>query len=165
MEEITLRAPLNDDWAAILNLAHRSLAEIPAAPSQKAWLENRKSFPLFGGIQRQLVVTSRERIVGYAGIEHRTTDEEGWYRLFMVVEPAARATLGIRLFAKLREDLINVGAHHAWMMEYEADAGFVTFLERVGFVRDRIVDLEDGMRAVRLTIDSPFHALLQEAIR
>lgn len=39
MSEIALRAPGNDDWAAILDLAELSLSELPVAPSQREWLE------------------------------------------------------------------------------------------------------------------------------
>ena len=71
MNEITLRAPTDDDWPAILALAELSLAELPNAPSQNEWLNNRKSFSPSDGIQQHFVATSDEQIVGYACIEHR----------------------------------------------------------------------------------------------
>jgi hypothetical protein len=63
---IALRAPADDDWPAILALAELSLAELPNAPSQQEWLNNRKSFSLSmsEGIQRHFVATSGDRIIG-----------------------------------------------------------------------------------------------------
>lgn len=139
MEQVTLRAPCDDDWQAILDLAHRSLEEFPAAPRQHQWMENRRAFSPSDGIQNQFVACSGERIVGYACVERRNSADEGWYRLFVVIEPSGRATIGRKLFGKVRERLISVDAHRAWMMEFEADAGFVAYLEGIGFVRGSIL--------------------------
>jgi N-acetylglutamate synthase-like GNAT family acetyltransferase len=38
VSEVTLRAPTDNDWPAILALAELSLAELPNAPSQNEWL-------------------------------------------------------------------------------------------------------------------------------
>ncbi|MGB8412192.1 MAG: hypothetical protein WCE23_05140 [Candidatus Binatus sp.] len=64
MSEVTLRAPGDDDWPAILDLAELSLAELPNAPSQHEWLNNRRSFTPSDGVQQHFVATSGERIVG-----------------------------------------------------------------------------------------------------
>ena len=161
IEDITLRAVRDDDWSVILDLAHRSLAELPVVPNQQEWLDNRKSFSPSDGVQQHFVATSDEHVVGYAGIEHRNTTADGCYRLFVVVEPSARATLGSMLFARIRERLIRLGARHAWMMELEADAGFISYLEQVGFVRSKTVNVNDKTRAVQLTMDAPFQSLSQ----
>jgi hypothetical protein len=71
MDEVTLRTPRDDDWQAILDLAHRSLAELTNAPSQQEWLDNRRSFSASEGIQQHFVACGGDRIVGYACIEHR----------------------------------------------------------------------------------------------
>ena len=166
MNEIALRAPTDYDWPVILALAELSLAELLNAPSQKEWLNNRRSFTPSDGIQRHFVATSDERIVGYACIEHRNRPAsgrklvEGAYRLFVVVPPSRRMTLGTRLLAKLRENLIDVGARRAWALEYEADAGFISYLEGMGFARSTNFTLDDGTRAVELTIDAPFESLV-----
>jgi hypothetical protein len=137
MREITLRTPADDDWPAILALAELSLSELPNAPSQQEWLNNRRSFTPSDGIQQHFVATSGERIVGYACIEHRNKtpgggkSADGAYRLFIVVAPSTRTTLGTRLLAKLRECLIDLGARRAWVVEYEADAGFLAYLEEM----------------------------------
>jgi hypothetical protein len=159
MEEVILRASRDDDWPAILDLANRSLEEFAAAPRQHQWMKNRRAFSPSDGIQEQFVACSGERIVGYACAERRNSADEGWYRLFVVVEPSVRATIGRILFGKLRERLISLGARHAWMKEFEADAGFVAYLEGIGFVRGRTIDLDDGNRAAQLTMDGPFQGL------
>jgi hypothetical protein len=159
MDHVTLRAVGDDDWSAILDLAQRSLTELPAAPSQAEWIQNRRSFSTSDGIQQHFVATSDERIVGYACVERRNTAAHGWYRLFVVVEPAARATLGTTLFANLRERLISLGARHARMVEYDADTGFISYLKDLGFHPRKSSSLNDGSTAIELIIDAPFQSL------
>jgi hypothetical protein len=160
MDETVLREPRADDWAAILKLAELSLAEMSTVPSQLEWLNNRRSFSPADGIQQHFVAASGDRIVGYACIEHRDSAADGEYRLFVVVAPAARATLGTRLLAKLRECLLSVGARRARMVEYVADAGFISYLEKIGFVRLNTFNLNDGNRVVELSMDAPFQSLV-----
>jgi N-acetylglutamate synthase-like GNAT family acetyltransferase len=161
MDEIVLREPRDDDWEAILKLAELSLAEMSTVPSQLEWLNNRKSFSPSDGIQQHIVATSNDRIVGYACIEHRDKADAGEYRLFVVVAPSARTTLGTMLLAKLRERLLSLEARRARMVEYEADAHFVIFLETKGFVKVNAFNLDDGARAVVLSIDAPFQSLVR----
>ena len=166
MSEITLRAPTDDDWPVILALAELSLSELPNVPSQQEWLNNRRSFALSAGIQQHFVAISDERIVGYGCIEHRnkTIDgkkaADGVYRLFVVVAPFDRRMLGTRILAKLRECLIDLSARRAWVVEYEADAGFLAYLEEIGFVRFATFKLDDGIPVVEMTIDAPFQSLV-----
>lgn len=166
MSEITLRAPTDDDWPAILTLAELSLSELLNSPSQQEWLSNRKTFSRSDGIQRHFVAISDERIVGYACIEHRNKNIDGKktaddvYRLFVVVAPTARRTFGTRLLAKLRECLIDLGARRAWVVEYEADTGFLAYLEEMGFVKLKTFNLDDGTPAVEMNIDAPFQSLV-----
>jgi len=164
MSEIAMRPPGDDDWPAMLALAELAVSEVPNAPSQVEWLNNRKSFSPTDGIQQHFVATSGEGIVGYACIEHRikiTNGREpidGVYRLFVVVAPFARTTLGTRLLAELRTCLINLDARKAWVREYEADAKFLSYLEEMGFVE--LVRFElDGIPVVELSIDAPFQSL------
>jgi predicted GNAT family N-acyltransferase len=165
MSEIQLRAPADVDWPAILTLAELSLAELPVIPSQQEWLNNRMSFTPSDGIQRHFVATSGEHIVGYACIEHRnetkhgTKPAAGIYRLFVVVAPPARRTLGTQLLAKLRESLVDLGARRVWVVEYEADAGFLAYLAEMGFVRLTAFKLDDGSPVVEMSIDAPFPSL------
>ena len=155
----------DEEWSAIESLGDASLVEMPMAPGVKEWLDNRKAFPQLHGEQRQFVATLGERIVGYACAEHPpiwmhgSTEAAGQYRLFMVVEPASRRTLGTRLLARLRESLISAGARRAWLQEYEADAGLIAFLTSRGFVKTTSFQIEDGTRIVRLHMDAPFEAL------
>ena len=159
MDEIVLREPRADDWEAILKLAELSLSEMSRVPRQLEWLNNRRSFSAAEGIQEHFVAIASDRIVGYACIEHRDKAAEGEYRLWVVVAPAARATLGNKLLANLRERLISVGARRAKMVEYEADAGFISYLEEMGFVKLNTFNLNDGSHAVELSLDAPFKSL------
>ena len=161
MGEITYRPPRDDDWPAILKLAELSLAEMPIAPSQHEWQRNRRSFTRAEGFQEHFVATQDERIVGYACVERRISAVDGGYRLFVVVEPPARASLGTVLLAKLRDRLIGLGARYAWFVEYEADTRFLSYLEAMGFVRVRSFRLDDGSPVVRLKMDAPFQSLAQ----
>ena len=77
----------------------------------------------------------------------------------MVVAPDDRLTLGIHLFKDLRDRLLDLGADRAWMAEYEADTGFISFLEGLGFVRQAAFTLAEGPRAVRLVAYAPFVTL------
>lgn len=159
MAQVTLRALEDDDWPAILDLAERSLREVAIAPSQRGWMENRRSFSASDGIQQHFVAISGERIVGYACLEHRNNRPDGEYRLFVVVEPTARATLGTELLARLRECLIRLDARQAWLTEYAADAGFLSYLEEMGFVRTARFNLDDGTAVVKVTMLAPFQPL------
>jgi N-acetylglutamate synthase-like GNAT family acetyltransferase len=159
MDEIVLREPRDDDWTAILKLAELSLAEMPIVPSQLEWLNNRRTFSAVEGIQQHFVAISSDRIVGYACIEHRDKADAGEYRLFVVVAPSARATLGTTLLASLRERLLSVGARRARMVEYEADVGFISYLEKMGFVGLNGFKLDDGSPVVELGMDAPFQSL------
>jgi ribosomal protein S18 acetylase RimI-like enzyme len=161
----------DEEWSEILCLADASLTEMPMAPSMKEWLDNRRSFPDSESVQEHFVATLGKQIVGYACVEHppvwmRTAkDAEGEYRLFIVVEPSARRTLGNRLLAKLRESLIAHGARRAWFQEYESDTGLISFLEEKGFIRAAAFRIEEGTRIVRLSLDAPFDPLIQQPQR
>jgi hypothetical protein len=157
----------DDDWQAIPKLAYRSLSAMPAASGQQEWLDNRRSHSPSEGIQQHFVAISGDQIVGYACIEHRdnlklhppaTSAAPGEYRLFVVVVPWDRATLGTRLLKLLGQQLIDLGARRIWMTEYEADAHLVSFLERTGFVRQTTFTLPDGTTAVRPIMDAPFQS-------
>ena len=168
MSEFGIRNLCDDDWPAILKLADQSLIEVPGAPSQQEWLNNRRSYSPSEGIQQHFVATSGAQIVGYACIEHRDNFNlqppainraHGEYRLFVVVAPSDRSTLGTRLLKLLGRQLIDLGALRAWMREYEADVHFVSYLERMGFVLQTSFRLPDGTTAVRLVMDAPFQSL------
>lgn len=161
MSELTLRAVRDDDWPRILNLAELSLTELPIVPSQDEWVHNRRSFSESDGIQQHFVATLGKRIVGYACVEHRNKTPDGAYRLFVVVEPSARTTVGTMLLAKLRECLLRLDAGSAWFQELEADARFISYLEEMGFVRVLSFKLDDGTTLTRLAMDAPFQSLVE----
>jgi hypothetical protein len=75
------------------------------------------------------------------------------------VAPSDRSTLGTQLLKLLGRQLIDLGALRAWTMEYETDVHFVSYLQRMGFVRQTSFRLPDGTVAVRLIMDAPFQSL------
>ncbi|HWN56711.1 MAG TPA: hypothetical protein VNO74_01350, partial [Methylomirabilota bacterium] len=93
---------------------------------------------------------------------NKTTDGrkpiDGVYHLFVVVAPPARRMLGTQLLAKLQERLVKLDARKAWMLEYETDARFISYLEEMGFAKEVSFDLE-GTPVVELSIDAPFQLL------
>lgn len=156
MEEPTFRPIRDADWPAILDLAHRSLSELPSVPRQDEWLHNRQSWSPSDGYQHHFVAALRERIVGYAAAERGNGSAQDVYQVFVVVAPSDRPSLGTILFEKLRERLLELRARRAWMIELAADRGFISFLHGLGFVSANSVGLPDGTTAVRLAIDAPF---------
>ena len=161
----------DEEWSAISSLAVASLREMaPAQPMApvKEWLDNRKAFPEWVGVQRQFIAMLDGRIIGYACAEHPPVwmrHREGVpseYRLFVVLEPWARRTLGGRLLEKLRDALTSLGARRAWFQEYEDDSGLISFLEEMGFARAASFrTVETGERLVKLSMDAPFDLLGQ----
>ena len=121
-------------------------------------MAHRRSFATSEGTREHFVAGLDDRIVGYAAIERRIDAPAGLYRMFVVVEPSNRPTLGTMLLAELRRRLVGLGAHRAWMREFEADAGFIAYLEQMGFERTNAVDI-DGRVAVELMLDAPFNSI------
>jgi len=158
MEGIILRQPFEEDWPTLAALGNLAISEMQVPPDQRPWAENRRSFPS-DGVQRHFVATSSGRIVGYCGVEWRQNSPAGWYRVFVIVAPSDRATIGRWLFEKVREVLLGLTASTAWMMEYEADIGLLAFMEQVGFNFFRALTTPDGFRVVEMTMDTPFDSL------
>ena len=158
MNKISLRQPRDEDWPELAALGNAAISEMAIPPDQKPWAENRRSFPA-DGIQRHFVAISDGHIVGYAGAEWRKEGPPGWYRVFVIVAPKDRATLGKWLFGTIRETLVDLSATHAWMMEYEADIGLLAFMQQVGFKYFRSLTTPDGFRAVEMTMEAPFDSL------
>src|SRR5690348_14175611 len=156
MDDAAFRPIRDSDWPAILDLAHESLSELPSLPRQDEWLRNRRSISSSGGYQHHFVAVVSERIAGYAAVERASDAAEGVYRLFVVVAPGDRRSLGTILFEKLRRRLLDLGARRAWMIELAADHGFISFLKNLGFVSVNSIGLPDGSTAIRLIMDAPF---------
>jgi SAM-dependent methyltransferase/N-acetylglutamate synthase-like GNAT family acetyltransferase len=156
MEELAFRPIRDGDWPAILDLAHRSLGEVPSPPKQDDWLRNRRTFSPSDGYQHHFVATLEQRIAGYAAIECLNDSAPGVYRLYVVVAPGDRESLGTALFEELRSHLLQLNARRAWMLEYTSDRSFMAFLQKLGFAAVNTVGLPDGTAAVRIVIDAPF---------
>ncbi len=154
----TLREPAAADWPAILKLATASLAQIPNPPPQDEWLANRRAY-LQGGRRHHVVALDAGRIAGYAAAEHPLQAPPGAYRLFVVVAPADRETLGTYLLGELQRFLLAEKAVSARLLEYEADADFLAYLQARGFALRKTLTLPDGARVAELRMETPFAAL------
>ncbi|MFZ1989121.1 MAG: GNAT family N-acetyltransferase [Alphaproteobacteria bacterium] len=150
MEEIRLRPPVDEDWPAILCIAHESLSELSEVPDQTRWLNNRRAFPP-DGVQHHFVAVVADRVAGYACAEHRPRAVPGEFRLFVVVKPKDRQSLGEHLLKQLETQLPSLGATHTWVLEYKADASFLAWWESHGFEYLKEFLIEDGVPAVELT--------------
>ena len=152
----TLREPTEADWPAILELANASLAGL--APPQDEWLANRRAF-LVPGRRHHLVAWEQGRIAGYAAAEHPLHAADGEFRIFVVVPPAARNTLGTYLLRELRRFLLKANARTVRMLEYEADADFLAYLKARGFAYRKTFTLAGGVAVAELRMEAPFAAL------
>lgn len=158
MSNWTLREPSSADWPRILELANASLAEIPNAPRQDEWLANRRAY-LQGGKRHHVVALEGGRVVGYAAAEHAIHALPGEFRIFVVVPPSARETLGTYLLRELRRFLLTANAATIRMLEYEADSAFIAFLQARGFVHRKTFAMADGIPLAELRMDAPFASL------
>jgi hypothetical protein len=154
----TLREPAATDWPAVLQLASASLADMPMAPPQDEWLANRRAY-LQGGKRHHVVAVDEGRIAGYAAAEHAIQFAPGEFRVFVVVAPADRETLGTYLLGDIRRYLIRSNARSIRMLEYEADSGFLAFLSGRGFVHRKTFAMADGVPLADMRMDAPFGSL------
>jgi ribosomal protein S18 acetylase RimI-like enzyme len=131
---LNLREPRDDDWLDIVDLANRSVAGVPGAPGQDAWLENRKGFDVAVGrrFHRVAVEPATGRIVGYVAVESRRIGDRS-ARLFVVTPPEQLDDIGADLLACALEAAARSGARNASFVEYAGGAEFIAFLEGRGF--------------------------------
>ncbi len=143
---ISIREPLDDDWPTILELANRSVASVPGAGSQEAWLGNRRAFR---GARRHFVAVEagRDEVVGYAGIESVSAGE---FRLFVVTPPERLCDVGEALYARAVTQLSELGARRLSFTEYAADQRLGAFARARGFVEEDRFRLPEGVDLVRL---------------
>lgn len=158
MSNWAIREPLDADWPAILKLANASLADIPNAPPQDEWLANRKAY-LQGGRRHHVVALDSGHIAGYAAAEHSLHAPAGEFRVFVVVPPSARETLGTYLLREIQRFLLAANAGAVRMLEYEADAALLGYLRERGFVQRKTFTLADGSAVAELRMDAPFAPL------
>lgn len=158
MSNWTLREPTATDWPAILQLANASLTDMPNAPPQDEWLANRRAY-LQGGKRHHVVAVDEGRIAGYAAAEHALQSTPGEFRVFVVVPPADRETLGVYLLGELRRYLIRENASFIRMLEYEANSAFLAFLSGRGLVHRKTFAMADGVPLADMRMDAPFGAL------
>lgn len=148
MRRLQLRAPVEGDWPALLDLANRSLAGVEGATGQDLWVANRRSFSERAGLQQHWVAEdpASGEILGYVAVERRSEREPG-VRVFVVTEPTLRDDVGGRLLSHALDVARSESAANAWFIEYAADALFLSFLERQGFTEVRRFALPEGGEA------------------
>ncbi len=139
------------DWPAILELANRSVAAVPGAGAQDMWLKNRRSFDALAGIQRHWVAEEEDVVVGYAGIESRSSEDRKSFRVFVVTEPERRAILGHQLMERALAELAQLAARNASFTEYAQDTEFIKFLRQHRFEETNRLELEAGGEVVVLS--------------
>jgi N-acetylglutamate synthase-like GNAT family acetyltransferase len=145
-----LRDARDSDWPAILELANESVADVPGAGSQDAWVTNRRSFDASSGVQRHWVAEEEPVVVGYSAVESRAKDNPKSFRIFVVTDPKRRASLGRRLLENALAELKRQGAKSAWFAEYALDTEFIGFLKHYGFAEQERFESDDGSEVFEL---------------
>ncbi len=154
MSEIEFRAPVASDWEHILRIANASVAHVPEAGDQGEWLSNRRYF-FEQGIGTHLTALVDGSVIGYGSAEP-VHEAAGVFRLFVVTAVEERDRFGAALLARLGRVLRELDAKEARFVEYETDAGFISFLGQRGFRRVSRFEIEGGVFAVVLSRSAPF---------
>lgn len=145
----SLRQPTDADWPAILALV---TAATPDNDVENAhWLEQRRRFDESGYPRRHHVAEdpSTGLLLAYAGVE--AAPEPGLFRIVLVLPPTLlRNGLGAALYERLRADLAELGATHAYLCERERDNDLLDFFAARGFAPTRRETLLDGEPCVVL---------------
>jgi hypothetical protein len=152
--QIVLRPPVDADWAAVLELANRSVADVPGAPTQEEWLANRRSGAADSGVARRWIAhdAATGELVGFLAVErvaHGSLDA----RLFVVTDPAERDDVAPQLLERGFAAARDANATRAAMVEYAKDDAFLEFLREHGFKDAVKFALPDGGMACRLVHD------------
>ncbi|HEU5441638.1 MAG TPA: hypothetical protein VFU88_20305 [Ktedonobacterales bacterium] len=145
----TLRQPTDADWPAILALVAAAAPESGAENAR--WLEQRRRFDESGYPRRHHVAEdpSTGLLLAYAGVE--AAPEPGLFRVVLVLPPPLlRDGLGAALYERLRADMAELGATHAYLCERERDNDLLDFFAVRGFATTRRETLPDGEPCVVL---------------
>jgi len=145
----TLRQPTDADWPAILALLHAA-APVNMVESAR-WLEQRRRFDESGYPRRHHVAADPTTglLLAYAGVE--AAPEPGLFRVLLVLPPTLlREGLGEPLYERLRADLAELGATHAYLLESERERDLLDFFAARGFAATRWETLADGEPCVVL---------------
>ncbi len=144
------RTPHDRDWPAILDLANRSVADVPGAGTQEEWLHNRRDFPE-KGYQYHVVLADGDDVLGYGAMEHAEEAPSDAYRLFVVTLPERLGGIGLQIHGHLHQKLCELGAAGAWFVEYAEDRVLTSFLRDLGYRELRRFLLESGVEAIVLS--------------
>jgi hypothetical protein len=151
--EIELTAPTDGDWPAILELANRSVADVAGAPTQEAWLANRRTGAMDSGVAKRWVARDRAsgELVGFLAVERIAHGMDA--RLFVVTDPGDREDVGRQLLERGLTVARESGVVRAVMVEYASDDAFLSFLRAQGFRDDVVFALPEGGQARRLVME------------
>ena len=145
-------APREPHWPEVLEIASRSVAHLPGAAKQDEWLQNRRTFSQRGD-QIHFVALENGRVVGYGAIEGEAPSPTGEYRVFIVVDPDQRDTIGSAIYSRLEELLEDREATGSRFVEYAQDIRFIEFICARGYVESRRFPLASGVEAIVLSKD------------
>jgi hypothetical protein len=124
-----LRAPTDNDWDAILEVANQAVPW--SGEANVTWVANRRQFDEKRYGRRHYVVAEGKAIVGYGAIEG---DDSSRWRVSVVMAPARLEDgTGDLVFRRLMEDVRSLGGGVTWMREEARDAAILSFAQRHGF--------------------------------
>jgi hypothetical protein len=146
--KIELREPQSKDWPAILAAANASLPW--QTDGNQQWLQFRMQFDSVKFPRRHYVAvdSSSGKIVGYGSIEGGETP--GRFRVFVVMDAQLLADVGEIIYQRLRNDLSELNAEHAWVREEVRDVKLLAFFENHGFMRSNQYRTPGGLEIVLL---------------
>ena len=150
--ELETREVREDDWRRVLDLANRSVAHVDGAPTQDAWLANRRAFAAKSMVPRQwcALATDTHQLVGFLAVERGPDSPAA--RLFVVTDPADRDNVGLQLLYRGLAIARDDGATSAYLIEYASDAPFLSWLRDHGFTESRRISLPEGGEACVMAV-------------
>jgi hypothetical protein len=91
--------------------------------------------------------------MGYGAIERESPSPPGEYRLFIVVDPDRRDTIGGAIYSQIEEILEDREATGSWFVEHAEDVRYIEFIRARGYVESRRFLLPSGLEAIVLSKD------------
>jgi N-acetylglutamate synthase-like GNAT family acetyltransferase len=148
---LDIRPFRQEDFAVLADLANQAA---PFAPEENAvWLERRKAFDESKRIRRHYIATETNQPVGYGCLEQQDDDPTS-LRIYVVCSPAQmHGEVGNRLYARLIENAIELGAATLWAREFQADVSIRAFFKAHGFVETRHFTLPASEPMVMFELD------------
>jgi hypothetical protein len=155
---MTFRAPREEDWPGILDIANASVADVEGAGTQEEWLQNRQTFAR-NGIQHHFVCLESGQLIGYGSAEHAPDAPDDSYRLLVVTLPDRLYATGEAIIDELELFLAGAGAKGSWFVEYVDDLSLTGFIQDHGYNESKCFNLDSGIEvAIYARGQVNFHA-------